>query len=144
MSKRLRYSDIVGPYFYNIGLTDDDKDMVDTHFTGAAHHIKRFKESSTKEAKFFHLSRHRIHLRLMMGIIFERGDFSKAKDISNRDLEHRETWNPMWTTMPDQNMFNKMLPDWRYPVGIPHCSDHYIHCDDMIVEDTQIDQRLVN
>lgn len=134
MSIKLRYSDILGTYFYNIQLSDDDRDMVDTHFTGAAHHLSRFKEAATKEEKYFHLSRHRIHLRLMMGIIYERGDFSKAKDTSNRDLEHRETWNPMWTTMPDEKMFSKMLPDWRYPLGIPHCSDQYLHRDDFLAE----------
>jgi hypothetical protein len=132
MSKKLRYSDIVGPYFYHIVLSQDDRDMVDTHFTGSAHHLKRFHEAISNEHKTFHLLRHRLHLRLMMQIIFERGDFSQARDESNRDLDHRETWNPKWTTMPDQNMFNKMLPDWRYVVGQAHCADHYLHSDDFL------------
>lgn len=135
--KKLRYSDIIGPYFYNINLSDDDKDMVDTYFTGASHHLKRFHEATTKEDKYFHLSRHRLHLRLMMIIIHERGDFSKAVDTSNRDLEHRDNWNPEWTTMPDPGMFKKMVPDWRFEVGKPHCADHYLHKDDLILSDIE-------
>ena len=101
MTKKLRYSDIVGPYFYNIGLSDDDQDMVSTFFTGAAHHLRRFHESATEEDRYFHLSRHRTHLRKMMLIIHTRGDFCKATDQSNRDLDRRDTWNPEWTIMPD-------------------------------------------
>ena len=129
--KKLRYSDVVGCYFYNIVIGEDDKDMVDTHFTGAAHHLKRFHEAKTKDHKYFHLTRHRIHLCLMMGIIYMRGDFSQATDSSNRDLDRRDTWNPEHTTMPDPAMFNKMIPDWRFEVGSAHCGDHYIHRDDM-------------
>jgi hypothetical protein len=132
--KKLRYSDVVGAYYYNIGLSDDDKDLVDTHFTGAAHHLKRFHEADSALDKRFHLSRHRMHMRSMMEIIYERGDFSKASDGSNRGLENRETWNPDWTTMPDELMFEKMLPDWRYPVGSEHCSDHYLHRSDKVQE----------
>jgi hypothetical protein len=131
---RLRYSHVLGSYFYNIIMNEDDYDMVDTHFTGAAHHLKRFHEAVSKEDRYFHLSRHRAHLRLMLKMIYERGDFSQAVDPSNRDLEYRDTWNPEWTTMPDQNMFSKMLPDWRYPVGMAHCSDHYIHSDDFVLK----------
>jgi hypothetical protein len=80
MTKKLRYSDIVGPYFYNIGLKGEEKDMVDTYFTGAAHHLNRLKEATTEEHWLFHLHRHRIHLRLMMTLIYLFGDFSQARD----------------------------------------------------------------
>jgi hypothetical protein len=136
--KKLRYSDVVGSYFYNIVLGVDDKDMVDTHFTGAAHHLKRFHEATTKDHKYFHLRRHRIHLSLMMGIIYMRGNFDHAADESNRNLDRRETWNPDWTTMPDPNMFNKMYPDWRFVLGVAHCADHYIHSSDMTSFDKQV------
>ena len=128
--KNLRYSDVVGPYFYNIKLNEDDQDLVSTHFTGAAHHLKRFQEATLESDKYFHLSRHRIHLRLMMTIIYKRGDFSKARDTSNRDLDRRDTWNPLHTIMPDRLMFEKMIPDWRFVVGVSHCADYYIHHDE--------------
>lgn len=131
-TKKLRYSDILGPYFYKIVLSDDDKDLVDTHFTGSAHHLKRFHEATLSEDKTFHLQRHRLHLRLMMLIVYERGDFTNASDTTNRDLEYRDTWHPESTTMPDPGMFRKMVPDWRYEVGQPHCADHYLHRDDTI------------
>ena len=118
--KKLRYSDVVGPYFYNIVLVNDDKDLVDTHFTGAAHHLKRFHEAVSSSDKYFHITHHRLHLRLMMEIIYMRGDFSLATDSSNRDLDRKETWNPEHTTMPDPAMFNKMIPDWRFELGSAH------------------------
>lgn len=141
----IRYSQVIGSLFYQIVLVDDDKDMVDTHFTGASHHIKRFHECTNKDDQYFHLSRHRTHLKLMMRIIFERGDFSNAIDKSNRDLNQRETWNPDWTVMPDQNMFRRMVPDWRFEIGQSHASDTYIHADDLIeIESETINQRLAN
>jgi hypothetical protein len=126
MTKKLRYSDILGPYFYHIGLTDDDKDMVDTYFTGAAHHLARLKEAVTKEHRYFHLRKHRAHLRNMMMIVYTKGDFSNAIDESNRDLDRRDTWNPDFCIMPDPLMFKKMLPNWAYKVGEEHCADHYL------------------
>lgn len=132
MTKKLRYSDIVGPYFYNIILKEEEKDMVDTYFTAAAHHLKRFKEAATKSDRNFHLHRHRIHLRLLMTMIYEFGDFTEAVDVSNRDLDHRETWNPDFLIIPDPNMFNLMLPDWRFGVGVAHAADHYIHDENWI------------
>lgn len=130
--KNVLYSDILGDLSYHIELSQDDKDLVNTFFTGAAHHLKRHHEAKDKDTKHFHLTRHRIHLRLMMQLVHDRGDFSKAMDKTNRDLEFRETWNPDFTIMPDPGMFRKMAPDWRYPVGEAHCSDHYLHRDDII------------
>ena len=131
--KKLRYSEIVGPYFYHIELSQDDKDMVDTFFTGSSHHLRRLSEASTEADRYFHLSRHRAHLRKMMMVVFLRGVFDKAVDPSNRDLDRRETWNPDWTTMPDPLMFRKMEPNWAYKVGEAHCSDIYLHEDEIEV-----------
>ena len=142
MIKKLRYSDILGSYFYNIGLSQDDKDMVDTFFTGASHHLKRFQEATTGEDKYFHLSRHRAHLRKMMQLIHDRADFSKAIDPSNRDLDRRESWDNRWTVLPDPKMFTKMSPDVRYPVGKEHCADLYLHNDDLNNE--QLSQLYAN
>jgi hypothetical protein len=131
----LRYSDIVGAYFYHIGLSKRDKDLLDTYFTGAAHHLKRFHESVEKKDKEFHLVRHRSHLRLMMLVVYKKGKFNNAQDPSNRGLEKREIWNPDYTIMPDPNMFRKMIPDWRFLVGEAHCSDHYLHACDVLTLD---------
>ena len=130
--KKTRYSDILGDLFYHIKLSEELKDLIDTHFTGAAHHLRRFEEADMKEHRHFHLVRHRLHLRLMMTLIHNYGDFSEAIDPTNRDLEFRETWNPEFTTLPDPGMFRKMAPDWRYLVGESHCSDHYLHEQDWL------------
>lgn len=129
--KKLRYSDILGPYFYNIGFNSEECDYIDTFFTGASHHLRRFEEATTEEDRYFHLSRHRAHLRKMMKLIHERGDFSKAVDPSNRDLDRRESWDNRWTVLPDPKMFTKMSPDVRYPVGKEHCADLYLHKDEI-------------
>jgi hypothetical protein len=129
--EKLKYSDIVGAYFYNIKLRKCDVDMVDTHFTGAAHHLKRFHEALDEDNRRFHLLRHRLHMRLMMSIIHDHGNFINAVDPSGRRLNKRETWHPDNTTMVDQNMFRRMVPDWRFPVGVDHCSDHYLHKHDL-------------
>ena len=129
----IRYSDILGDLFYHIKVTDDLKDLIDSHFTGASHHLRRFEQAETEEHRLFHLTRHRIHLRLMMSLIHKYADFSEATDPTNRDLEYRDTWNPDFTIMSDPGMFRKMAPDWRYPVGEPHCSDHYIHSNDCLI-----------
>lgn len=128
----IRYSQILGEMFYNIGLPDELKDMADTHFTGASHHLKRFHESTSEEHRLFHLHRHRLHQRLMMMLVYKFGDFSMATDPSNRDLNRRETWNPDWTIMVDECMYRKMMPDWRFPVGKPHAADHYLHDEDWL------------
>ncbi len=135
MNQKWRYSDMLGKDFYHIGLSDEDKDMVDTFFTGAGHHLARLKESATKEDRYFHLSRHRAHPRKMMLIVFERGDFSKAIDESNRDLNRPESWNPDWITIPCPNMFRKMLPNVFHEVGMSHPADMYLHEDDYWSED---------
>ena len=131
----LRYSDIVGAFFYQIGLSEIENDLLDTHFTGAAHHLVRFHEAHDEKDKTFHLVRHRSHLRLMMLIVFKKGDFTNAQDPSNRGLERRQIWNPDFTLMPDQNMFRKMLPDWRFALGQAHCSDHYLHKSEILTID---------
>ncbi|HXH75045.1 MAG TPA: hypothetical protein VNJ08_08775 [Bacteriovoracaceae bacterium] len=129
---KIRYSQIVGDLFYRIKLTDEVKDMVDTYFTGASHHLRRFEESKSEENRLFHLTRHRIHLRLMMTLIWKFGDFSEARDESSRDLDYRDTWNPDYTIMPDPFMFRRMHPDWRFMVGQPHVADTYVHNEDWL------------
>jgi hypothetical protein len=129
---KIRYSQIVGELFYRIKLTDEVKDMVDTYFTGSAHHLRRFEQSKTEDHQMFHLTRHRIHLRLMMTLVHKYGDFSEAVDPSNRDLDRRETWSPEWTVLPDPFMFRRMIADWRCIVGQPHLADIYIHDEDWL------------
>lgn len=128
----VRYSQILGDMFYRIKLSEEAKDMVDTHFTGAAHHLKRFHQANTEDMRAFHLHRHRLHQRLMMTLVYKFGDFSDAIDPSNRGLDKRDTWSPEWTIMVDECMYRKMEPDWRYPLGKAHAADHYLHDEDWL------------
>lgn len=129
---KIRYSQIVGELFYHIKLSDEVRDMLDTHFTAASHHLKRHQEAKSEEHRMFHLNRHRLHQRLMMMLVYKFGDFKDAKDPSNRDLDRRETWHPDMTIMVDENMYRKMLPDWRFSVGKAHAADLYLHDEDWL------------
>lgn len=122
----LRYSEILGTLFYGIKLSPADCDLIDTHFTGAAHHLMRYRQSTSDVAKSFHLLRHRSHLRKLMGLVFSRGDFKDAKDRSGHDLDDRESWNPDVNQVPDPLMFEKMKPDARFSIGEAHSSDIYL------------------
>lgn len=140
----LRYSQVLGNVFYHIKLSDELSDMIDTHFTSASHHLRRFEQSKSEEHRLFHLTRHRIHLRLMMSLIYKFGDFSEAVDPSNRDLDRRETWSPEWTIMPDPRMFASMKEDWRFLIGEPHVADAYIHNEDWLNYFMRVESRRNN
>ncbi len=123
----MRYSQVLGPAFYQIHLSREDRDLVDVHFTAAAHHYWRYREAcGNGDAERLHLSRHRAHLRALMAIVFLRGDFWQAKDPSFRGLEQRASWNPDSVHVPDPAMFDEMVPDPRYAVGEGHSSDIYL------------------
>lgn len=127
----MRYSEIVGRAFYNIGLADADIDLVDLHFTASSHHYHRMLEAKNDLMPYlFHRERHRAHLRAMMLIIYERGDFSKAKDESLCGLEMRSSWFPMGANLPSPTMFDSMEPDCHFGVARPHCSDVYLTVQD--------------
>lgn len=139
----LRYSDIIIS-FYMIEMSQGHKDMVDTHFTGAAHHIKRFHESIVENDRIFHLHRHRLHLRLMLYLVRAFGDFTSAKDPTGRGLEHKQSWDHDQIIMPDPLMFRKMEPDSRCPVGAVHPSDNYLHDKDWLNYLISVESRRVS
>lgn len=123
----MRYSQIVGPVFYGIGMSPEHCDVVDVHFTAAAHHYWMLPRSESTEARQYHLARHRGHLRAMMRIIFLNGDFTRAKDESLRGLDERYSWNPdLNFSLPDPAMFNSMSADPACGVFEPHPSDWYL------------------
>lgn len=122
----MRYSQILKSY-YRIQLTEDHADLCDTWFTGAAHHLWRFREAKSEEDKLFHAHRCRLHIRLMMTIVMKYGDFQDAIDPSGRGLEKRESWDHLKRVIPDYRMFESMVPDVIYPVGSPHPSDHFLY-----------------
>lgn len=134
----MRYSDILGEHFYKIGLNSEDADLIDLHYTASAHHLKRFREATTQKTRYYHLTLHRAHQRKFMLIVYQRGDFSNAIDESNQDLDRRPSWNPSVTAIPDRQMYRSMLPDWRYGVGEAHCSDIYLHDDEIEVVDKKV------
>ena len=125
--KRLRYSQIVGSEFYNIGLPEDAKDMVDVHFTAAAHHFHRMQEAEDYPPSFtFHRDRHRAHLKAMLAIVHDQGDFTDARDESLSGHEDRSAWCPSEAILPSFSMFNSMPPDACFPLGAEHGSDVYL------------------
>ena len=126
MATSLRYSQIVGPGFYKIGLSEADRDLVNLHFTASAHHFVRMNETVSMCARLFHLRLHRAHLRHMMLVVYQ-GDFSLAVDLSGNGLDCRENWNPDTNPIPDAAMFDKMAPDPRFLLHDAHASDLYLH-----------------
>jgi len=127
MNRKLRYSAIIGDSFYKIGLMQEHRDLVDVHFTAAAHHYLLLPKVESDVDRQYHIARHRAHMRAMMTIVYRYGDFSKAIDESLRGLELRERWNPITNfTLPDPKMFNSMHADPTCKMGEPHPSDHFL------------------
>jgi hypothetical protein len=128
MSQRpiLKYSDILGSWFYNISLSQADCELADIYFFGAAHHFYRWKQALHTSFEEFHLSRHRAHLRHLVDLVYRRGDFTKAYDPSFMDLDLRESWDPEMLPMPHPEMFNSQSADERFQLGRPHGFDVYL------------------
>jgi hypothetical protein len=126
----MKYSEVVGTGFYNIKLSAMMAELVDIHFAGASHHLFRYREAERDALELvdFHLIRHRAHLRHLMNIVYKYGNFNYAIDSSLRDMDERESWNPDKHPIPDPCMFNSMLPDVRYQLGLPHSlCDEFLH-----------------
>lgn len=122
----LKYSQIIGNWFYNIGLSDIDREMVDVYFFCSSHHFHRWKEATKGSYKKFHLTRHRLALKELVSLIYQNGDFSKAYDPSFKGLDKREAWNPENLLIPDAEMFNSQVADHRYAFGVDHPFDLYL------------------
>lgn len=123
----MQYSDVLQE-FYRLKLSDSNGDLINLHFSGAAHHYQCWLEAERVGPAQFHQDRWLAHLRHLMAVVSERANFSEARDESLRGLEHRNRWNPDWPTndLPDPTMFSNLLPDSRYPIGIPHEFDRYL------------------
>ncbi len=122
----MRFSEVVGKGFYNIKVAAKDAELLDVHFSGACHHRGRWLQAEGVGVADFHFSRYQAHLCHLMEIIYQRGDFSCATDESNNNRDEREAWNPDRVPIPDPEMFDDLLPDARYPLGIPHDLDSYL------------------
>lgn len=123
----IRYSQILGELFYNIGLSDDHSDLCDAFFSASSHHYLLLRYCQSKFHREFHLSRHRAHLRALKEIVYTYGDFRKAKDQSLRGLEKRASWDPRSSFLPDPKMFDSMKIDFSCgSVGQAHPFDWYV------------------
>lgn len=122
----LKYSDIIGSWFYNIGLSDVNKQMVDIYFFCAAHHYYRWRGATEPIHKDIHLTRHQLALKELISVVYQNGDFSRAYDPLQKGLDEREAWNPENLTIPDPRMFDSQAADHRYPLGRKHPFDIYL------------------
>ncbi len=124
----IRYSQIVGELFYNIGLSSEHREICDIFFSASAHHYLLLDLCESEYDQEFHLLRHRAHLRAMKQIIFLYGDFTHAKDESLRGLETRAAWDPDANiALPDPRMYNSMEIDLSCgSVGEAHPFDRYV------------------
>lgn len=66
----VKYSEILGPAFYQIGLSEADAQIVDVHFTASPHHFWILRARLTPEQRRFHVTRHCAHLHVLMMIVF--------------------------------------------------------------------------
>jgi hypothetical protein len=123
----MRYSQIIGECYHKISLPKRQRDRLDLFFTGAAHHFYRFKESrrdSPEEG--FHDLLFRAHMRELMRVIYEHGDFALAIDPSGLGLHIRARWKPdnlERLGLPDREMFGEMYPDPRCGINECHPND---------------------
>lgn len=113
---------------YGIRLSDEDADRLDRHFTGACHHFYRWQEALARfPAQIeFHRIRYGAHLRHLMSLVSERGDFSEANDPTHQGLDEPETWCPDTSLNPDPSMFYGLGPDDRFGWGFPHTLDGHL------------------
>ena len=124
----MRYSNIIGQGFYRIALSPDSYELLDIYFSGASHHLYRFREAmkvDPTKAKL-HLEKHRAHLRSLMTIVHDLGSFTFAQDPSGRRMNMVDSWDPALHSTPDPDMFNSMLPDMRYKLGEGHPYDQHL------------------
>jgi len=125
----MRYSQIVGECFYQIKLSQPERNMLDLFFTGAGHHYWRAREAFTNGDRLnaeFHLEKMQMHVESLRAVIYFHGDFSQAVDQSWRGLEKRASWDPASRGLPDPEMFNSFSPDFRFKVGDNHPNDQQL------------------
>lgn len=126
----MRYSEILTTVYHKIQLPLECQFWLDVHFTSAAHHLIRYRESDRdSKEESFHDRLFREHLYRLKEIVFTTGDFRIAVDPTGCNLHRRATWNPEYEPIIDPTMFNKMTSDDRFKVGQAHVSDVYLQKD---------------
>lgn len=118
----MKYSQVVAG-FYRIYLEPEDRNLLDIHFTAAAHHWQKHRAYSSDAARQMrHSALLAAHLFALKRVVYERGDFSSAADPSGSGLHKRSNWEPNLPAMPDSGMFDDMPSDSRYDEEHPNDS----------------------
>lgn len=116
----LRYSNIIGDIFYNIGLTKRQGALVDAHFLAAGHHYHRIKLGGGD----FHRVQMWRHVKALTEIV-RSGDFTDAKDTGGDgycDLSNPDNWK-FSHRLPHPQMFDSTWEDYRFSFGENHPYD---------------------
>lgn len=131
----MRYSEIIGIGFHNIGLPEREMRLIDAHAIAAAHH--RLMAIEPGETHGFHLEHYEEHVRAIFRIV-HGGDFSHAQDPMNEGREKKSFWalepGPIPDDrLPDPQMFHYMPADARYPHGGHHPYDLLLEVEKSLV-----------
>lgn len=131
----IKYSDIVGEIYYNIGLSKHEACLVDAHFAAAAHHRGGALLADDLRNGQFHQKLYWLHLKRLFEIV-SMGDFSHAKDLSGRGMNLRGSWHTSRlpecvsvltdldkSALPHENMFGTTSFDGRLEMGDDHPYD---------------------
>lgn len=131
----MRYSEVVGQGFLGIGLTQEQIALVDAHFLGAAHHLRRYEQSVREGTEFvaFHQEWFWRHYKALIKVVIG-GNFENALDLSGQGFQKRDAWVAKYLSIPgsppidyklfvDDEMFALMWPDARCDMGEPFFSD---------------------
>lgn len=122
------YSEIVESY-YRVNLTNADKELVDSFFTGCAHHYLRHIESLQRNnvrAAEFHFELFRRHLCHLKCVIYLNGKFLEEPIVPDDPFLLRENWIPHSLELPDTDMFSFMHPLSEANVGMSHPNDNLL------------------
>jgi len=125
----VRYSQVIGDSYHLIQLDQNSKDFLDAYYTGAAHHFWRLNQSHrNSQAQLFHSYLFKEHLKNLMRVIYDNGDFSCAIDPTGLDLHLRSKWNPIRASLglPDPEMFDSMKPDPKFLILENHPNDMHL------------------
>lgn len=116
----MKYSFIVRD-FYGILLPREQYSLVDAYFFAASHHF-HYSQSDDLDISRFHQYLFWRHISRMMEVI-EKGDFFRAFDNTQRELDSPAGWNPKnrfvlqgnpkdrISLFPDPHMFSGMQAD---------------------------------
>jgi hypothetical protein len=125
----MKYSEIIGAGFYQIGLTPACLELVDAHYLAAAHHRQRCLEAP--EHANWHSRMFASHVSALFSVI-AGGNFSHAVDPLDQGFDDPTFWAAppagillesdifrIEACLPDPGMFHEFPADRRYPAGSP-------------------------